>query len=107
MPKGIPKEKEVNVGVLEKVKPGTVVGNRKTPWTMQDIAKLPKVTFTPDENVTVTFNGLAYYLVADKEVVVPENIKFIYDEYKRSSRRAGTPPPGIEFHPGVGGLPQV
>ena len=90
----------------EQVRPGTIAKNRKTPWTQQDINKLPTVTFIPDETVPITFQGMPFRLEADKEITIPQVVKLIYDNYKRSKRREGTPPPCILFSPGVGGLEQ-
>jgi hypothetical protein len=90
-------------------RPGKVIRGVKTPWTKKDVeAIFPPVTFIPDENIPVTYNGVRYQLFADIETTVPSIIKQIYDDYKAAKRRQGK---GVMtstgFAPvlGQGGLP--
>ena len=47
------------------------------------------VTFTPEENCPVTWNGIKYDLFSDTPVTVPSVIRDIYDNYRKETRQAG------------------
>ena len=52
---------------------------RKKPWTRRDVeTKYPKVTFTPNWSVPITFQNVSYQLEAGKETEVPSIIRDIY-----------------------------
>ena len=85
--------------------PGRVVRGTKTPWTRGDVDRaFPPVTFTPEETIPVTYNGVRYLLIADVECCVPSCIKDIYDNHRKAVRR-GTHIPGVTVWGGAGPLP--
>ena len=82
---------------------------RKVHWTFHDAEKLyPPVTFTPEETIPVTFNGLTVQLMADQPITVPSCFKGIYDEHRRLVRQSAKPfwTPGgvVSVTPGAGAL---
>ena len=71
--------------------PGKVIRGVKTSWTRGDVDRLfPSVTILPEETVPVTYNGVQYQLIADREMVVPSIIRDIYLEYRRRRRQGST-----------------
>ena len=71
-------------------KPGMHARSGKVPYTRKYLEEnFPKATFTPDENIPITWNGVRYDLFADREMTVPEPIKQVWDDYKKAKRRAG------------------
>lgn len=87
------------------LKPGMIVrhgkGKRKIPYTMKDLRELfPMVTFIPEENVPVTYNGITVYLQADQEVTIPSCFKTVYDDHRRLDRLAARHP----LRTGIGAL---
>lgn len=69
--------------------PGTIynlgqLSATKKRWQWRDLAQFPQVTFTPNETIPVTWNGLMIVLQADLEMTVPEPFKQVYDEHKRA-----------------------
>lgn len=96
--------------------PGTVIGKgtqraRKVPWTMATIREVyPDITFTPEQTLPVTFNGVSMHLVSGVEVTCPSVFKGLYDDYRASVRRHGsgnvaTPYGGVTVLSGAGALP--
>ena len=87
--------------------PGKIVRGAKTAWTDADLVKAHGLaTFTPEETIPVTINGVRYQLLADWEMTVPKIVKQIYDEHRRKARQvgAGLVALGIKKE-GEGGLP--
>ncbi len=87
--------------------PGKVVRGHKTVTTDADLVKAHGVvTFTPEETIPITVNGVRYQCFADYEMTVPKNIKQIYDEHRKRQRNigAGLVALGIKKE-GEGGLP--
>ena len=71
--------------------PGKVIRGVKTSWTRNDVDRLfPPVTILPEETIPVTYNGVQYQLIADREMVVPSIIRDIYLEYRRRRRQGST-----------------
>lgn len=67
--------------------PGAKTSFGKVPWTRTAFeAKFSKITFTPEETIPITWNGLRYQLIADMETSVPFPIKQIYDEWRKNQR---------------------
>lgn len=115
--------KEIVAGVVEGIqklveaeeakeverKPGAIIGGDKVPWVRKDVeAAFPAVTFQPEENIPITYNGVVYHLYADRTTTVPSIIQDIYNEHRRAVREVGR---GVrlssgEFAPvlGVGAL---
>ena len=60
-------------------------------WTARDFAEQfsPK-TFTPNESLPLTINGVTYYVRADEEVTLPEPFYGLYMEHKRALRQRET-----------------
>lgn len=88
--------------------PGQVVRGLKTPWTVRDIeARFPIVSFLPEETATITYNGVRYQFLADKEMHVPSIIRDTYLDSRRRTRAVGKElrALGIQVEAGVGGLP--
>ena len=89
--------------------PGMIVGKgtghpMKVPYTLNKLKDLfPEVTFTPEETIPVTYQGVKIQLIADREITVPEPFKGIYDDYRKAKRNP-TLPPGVHYAPGAGGL---
>ena len=71
--------------------PGTLA-QREREWSykdLEDVKQFGKKTFTPNENLPVTWNGLTYYLQNDVEITVPEPIWNIYREHREAMKQAG------------------
>jgi hypothetical protein len=66
---------------------GTLAATKKR-WQWRDLARFPVVTFTPNETIPVTFQGLTLMLIADTEMAVPSIFKDIYDERRRGHETA-------------------
>ncbi len=87
--------------------PGKVVRGNKTSWTDADLVKVHGLaTFTPEETIPVTINGVRYQLFDGYEMTVPKIVKQIYDEHRKRQRNigAGLAALGIKKE-GEGGLP--
>ena len=70
--------------------PGAVVNGQKISWTRRDMDNyFPKVTFTPEEDLSVTYNGVGFRLLVGRETTVPKPIKVIYDDWRKSQRDLG------------------
>ncbi len=91
---------------------------RKVPFTMKWFKEHHKmVTITPEENLSVTINGVRVDFLTDRTVEVPEPFVGEYMRYRKSVRNAGligfragnTIPEGVVgVIPGAGGLtPEV
>lgn len=120
MPRGRPAKELVRKAVEEVVEqvtreveaegervPGKIVRGAKTAWTDADLVKAHGLTtFTPEETIPVTINGVGYQLIADYEITVPRIVKQIYDEHRKRARSigAGLAALGITKE-GEGGLP--
>ncbi len=55
-------------------------------WTMRDLAQFPTKTFTPNETLPLTWNGLTCYVFADQECTVPEPFYSVYMEHRKWQR---------------------
>ena len=67
--------------------PGMTLGSTKVTYTYQDLKRMfPIVTFTPEETITLTFQGVPVQAYADREMHVPECFKQIYDQHRREQR---------------------
>lgn len=92
--------------VRERV-PGLIKEGKKTPWTKRDVENaFPLVTFVPQENCPVCFNGVNFYLRAGVEVNVPRVFVDIYNQHLKALREqhkdlAGL---GINVEAGAGAL---
>jgi len=70
--------------IPEGAKPGDVVNGFKVAWTYDQMLKnFPIVTFTPEETVPLTWNGVKVQALAMVEMHVPEPFKEIYDRHRR------------------------
>lgn len=87
--------------------PGRVIKGTKTPWTRKDVDNaFPLCTFTPDETLPVTYNGVRYQLISGLEMLAPSIIRDIYlDSRKRRMEAAKNMRMlGVTVDPGVGAL---
>ena len=57
-------------------------------WTWADMKGMETKTFTPNESIRITFNGVALQLMADVEQTVPRPFYDIYMERKNAIRQA-------------------
>jgi hypothetical protein len=74
--------------VPEGKRPGDVVNGYKVPWTYEVMVKeFPIVTFTPEETIPLTWNGVKVQAYAQIEMHVPEPFKMIYDNHRREIGR--------------------
>ena len=89
--------------------PGKIRGMNKTAWTDADLVRVHGlVTFTPEETIPITINGIRYQLIGDIEITVPRIVKIEYDSYRRKMRRPYRPimtAIGEIKKEGEGGLP--
>lgn len=90
--------------------PGKEVHGLKTPWTEKDVwDTFGGCTFVPGESIPVTYNGVRFQLLADRENHMPTIVRDIYLEHVKRTRRAGKSIPGAGFETtiaiGAGGLP--
>lgn len=65
--------------------PGTVAELTRE-WTIRDFASFPVKTFTPNETIPLTVNGVTCYVFADQECSVPEPFYSVYQEHRRWMR---------------------
>lgn len=95
--------------------PGTVVGrgtgrSRKVPWTMADVRNVyPDTTFTPEETLVATFQGVSVQLISGQEITCPAVFKGLYDEHRKAMRLGSsgnlpTPYGVVNVMPGAGAL---
>ena len=82
---------EVKVKVDSEVKgrvPGLTHGSSKTTYTYQDlVAMFPIASFTPEETVPLTFQGITVQAFGGIEMHVPSCFKTIYDQHRKELRR--------------------
>ena len=88
---------------------GQVVGKFKVPFTLKDLEdKYPLVTFTPEETIRFTLNGVVRQFIAGYECTVPECFKILYDRRKQQMVRRGKQLPDLGYvnmeQPGAGTL---
>ena len=81
----------------------------KLPYKRSDLERIyPMLTFTPEETIPITLQGITYQLEADKPITVPSAIKDIYDNYRKSRRQSAgvlmTAYGPVNVQPGVGAL---
>ena len=70
--------------------PGKAIKGVKTPWTVRDMDKAYGITtFTPEETIPVTVNGIKFQLFDGIEITCPSIVKATYDNYRRQTRRIG------------------
>jgi len=68
--------------------PGTVIGDTKVIYTEADLNRMfPKVTFTPEVTMPISYQGVRYQLISNWEMTVPEPIKKIYDKHRQPNRQ--------------------
>ena len=71
--------------------PGMVIGGTKTTYTYQDLVRMfPIATFTPEETIPLTFQGVTVQAIAGYEMHVPECFKKIYENHRREARWAAS-----------------
>ena len=90
--------------------PGKTVHGVKTPWTYSDLCKVfPIVSFTPDETIGLTFNGVRVQAIQDIAMHVPRCFMDIYLAHKTGSRISAKSLPDSGFQTivelGAGALP--
>lgn len=72
--------------------PGTIIDRnkltaRKAPWTLHSLKDFyGEVTFTPEETMPVTVNGVRVVLEADKPFTGPACFQGVYEECRRLRR---------------------
>ena len=77
--------------VPEGSKPGDVVNGYKVAWTWSEMLKqFPVVTFTPEETIPLTWNGVKVQALAQTEMHVPQPFKMIYDQHRREMGKAAS-----------------
>ena len=70
-------------------RPGAVIAGAKVPWNLHDWDKMDGVvTFTPDETIKFTLNGVSRQFIAGVEGVFP---KAFVDTYNRRKKILMTP----------------
>lgn len=85
-------EKEMEVRKGERV-PGQVVGKFKTAYTLEDLEREHGVvTFTPEETITFTIQGVKRQFLAGVECMVPRCFKTAYDMRKQNMLRPNALP---------------
>ena len=57
-------------------------------WTWKDMAQFPRMKFIPNETITLTFNGLALQVIADRECEVPEPFYNIWKDHRKAIQEA-------------------
>ena len=66
------------------LKAGTIIGDRKIPYTRKDLDEIYGTTeFIPDETIPITLQGIRFQMVAGRETCVPKEVKAIWDRRKR------------------------
>ncbi len=82
---------EVEQKIEEKPKgrvPGLTIGSSKTPYTYKDLdGMFPAVTFTPEETIPLTYQGVSVQALSGWEMCVPECFKRVYDNHRREKRQ--------------------
>ncbi len=86
--------------------PGSVIGGRKTPWTVADMDwEYGIVTFTPERTIPITPHGIKFQLYAGREMTCPGIVKTIYEQSLKAERDALRQlPPEIIVEVGAGAL---
>ena len=98
----------------EGLRPGMIVDRgkpsaRKVPWTEKAMRETYlEVTFTPEETVPVTVNGVRFQLISDRPATVPSVVRDIYDEHRKARRSQSkvimTSSGPVNVLPGAGAL---
>ena len=108
---------EVAIEVQQKVEtqpkirtPGSIVAGSKVAYTYQDLCKMfPIVTFTPEETIGLTFQGIRVQALEGKEMHVPKCFKNIYDQHRAAMRYGARGMPQVGYvnveELGAGALP--
>lgn len=79
---------EVVESIPKEVKPGDVINGYKVAWTWGEMLKrFPIVTFTPEETIPLTWNGVRVQALSQIEMHVPQPFKAIYDQHRREMGR--------------------
>ena len=78
---------------LGDLKPGQTraagtLAERSRDWGWQDLKEFPSKTFTPMENLPLTWNGLTVYVQAGEEVTVPEPFWSVWRHHVYAMRQA-------------------
>jgi len=85
-------EKEMESRREERV-PGRVVGKFKTAFTLKDLEDIHGITsFTPEETVAFTIQGVERQFLAGVECLVPRCFKIAYDLRKQNMLKTNTLP---------------
>ena len=89
--------------------PGKTIKGYKVGYTYADLCKIfPIVSFTPEETVPLTWNGVTVQALEGIEMHVPQCYKTLYDNHRQALRLAGKSLPNREFENmialGAGGL---
>lgn len=83
-------EDEINAKIESTPKgrvPGLTRGSTKINYTYQDLCGMfPFATFTPEETILLTFQGVPVQARANIEMHVPECFKNVYDQHRRELR---------------------
>lgn len=91
---------------LHEGEPGTIRAGQKVSFTYAGLCKqFPIVTFTPEETILLTFQGVPFQAYAGIECHVPQCFKEIYDRHRRPAnvgRELANL--GIKVDAGAGGL---
>ncbi len=91
-------------------KPGVIVGGTKVGYTYPGLCEqFPIVTFTPEETIKLTFQGITVQAIAGMEMHVPQCFKELYDNHRKALRNVGGALPNLGFYNlvelGIGALP--
>uniref|UniRef100_A0A6M3IHM4 Uncharacterized protein n=1 Tax=viral metagenome TaxID=1070528 RepID=A0A6M3IHM4_9ZZZZ len=87
--------------------PGSIKGDTKVIYTEEDLLRMfPLVTFTPEETLPLTFQGIRVQALAGVEFTVPKCFKDIYDRSRRpkTAMKKELADMGIKIDEGAGAL---
>lgn len=89
------KTQEAEAPVLAERRPGMVIDGNKVPFSYQWYCdNFPIVTFTPEETVPLTENGVKVQAYSGVEMHVPSPFKANYDRHRALLRKGQSLPQG-------------
>jgi len=69
--------------------PGVTYGGNKAGYTYQHLCKMfPVVSFTPDETIPLTWNGVSVMAISGLEMHTPKCFKDLYDRHRQAVRES-------------------
>jgi len=102
-----PEERPVITAAMSGRQPGTIIGDTKVVYTYQDLEGMFSiVSFTPEETMPLTYQGVRVQALAGVEFAVPKCFKDIYDKTRRpkTQMKKELADMGIKIDEGAGAL---